>query len=213
MEITHPSIDQYISQHSSPLSETLNSLARETQLKVMRPRMLSGEVQGKFLELLVRMSRAENILEIGTYTGYSAICMASALLPTGQLHTIDINAELQPIINKYVNKAQLNDLIHLHIGNAIDIIPELDIQFDFVFMDADKVNYLNYYNLLIDRLKSGALIIADNVLWSGKVVEEPHKNDHETEAIQAFNQYIQEDQRVENVLLPLRDGLMIIRKK
>ena len=213
MDITDPKIEEYVKNHTTPLPDTLNLLERETQLKVLRPRMLSGRVQGKFLELLVTMSKATHVLEIGTYTGYSAICMANSLPNNGSLHTIDINLELETIARKYFKLANLDSKIKLHIGDAMDIIPQLDINFDFVFMDADKSNYLNYYELLIDQLPSGAWIVADNVLWSGKVLNKEVNNDPETAALQKFNSFIQNDNRVENILLPLRDGLMLIRKK
>ena len=212
MNIIDQDIEKYIENHTSDISKVLYELDRETHIKILRPRMLSGAVQGKLLELLVKMSGAKNILEIGTYTGFSAISMASALPPEGHLHTIDINAELESIVNKYIKLSNLNNKISYHIGDANSIIPTLKSKFDFVFIDADKINYLNYYNLLIDKLPKGAWIIADNVLWSGKVLEKPQKNDKETKAIQEFNDFIQKDKRVENILLSIRDGLMVIRK-
>jgi len=212
MNIVNTDIENYIESHTSDISKVLYDLDRETHIKVLRPRMLSGAVQGKFLELLVKMSGAKNILEIGTYTGFSAICMANALPANGLLHTIDINEELQPIVNKYIKLSKLESKIKYHIGDALEIIPTLKDDFDFVFIDADKDNYLNYYNLIIDKLPQGAWIIADNVLWSGKVLSKPKHNDIDTKALQEFNDFIQNDSRVENILLSIRDGLMIIRK-
>lgn len=213
MDFIDSKIEDYSLKHSSPVSKILSQLERETQLKILRPRMLSGALQGKLLEFLVKMSQPKRILEIGTYTGYSAICMASALPKEGHLHTIDINIELETIAKKYFKLSELEDKISFHSGDAMKIIPELDTEFDFVFIDADKSNYINYYNLLIDKVPSGAWIIADNVLWSGKILKEASKNDIDTKLLQEFNLHIQNDNRVENLLLPIRDGLMIIRKK
>lgn len=204
--------EAYILDHSTPLDDILQQLERETQLKVLRPRMLSGRVQGKFLEFIIKLSGAKRILEIGTYTGYSAICMANALPEKGKIHTIDINEELENIVRKYIKLSNNISKIEYHIGDALNIIPTLKEDFDLVFIDADKTNYWNYFSMVIDNLKSGAWIIADNVLWSGKVLELAHSNDKETIALQEFNNRIQQDQRVENLLLPLRDGLMIMRK-
>ena len=212
MELIDSKVEEYIDKHSSPVSDLLLQLERETQLKIMRPRMLSGGVQGKFLEMLVKMSGARCILEIGTYTGYSAICMASALPQNGQLHTIDINPELEQIARKYFKLSKLDQKITFHIADAMSIIPELEHNFDFVFIDADKTNYWNYFNLLIDKLSPGTWIVADNVLWSGKVLENVNKNDIETLALQHFNDMVQQDKRVENLILSIRDGLMIMRK-
>ena len=213
MDFISKEIEEYCLDNSNTLDPILDKLERETQLKVMRPRMLSGKLQGKFLEQITLMSKAINILEIGTYTGYSAICMASALPDNGVLHTIDINAELETMANKYFKLADLDHKIEMHIGNALDIIPKLDISFDLVFMDADKRNYSNYYDILIDKLPSGAWILADNVLWSAKVLDTENNNDRETIAIDEFNKKITSDSRVDNMLLPLRDGVMMIRKK
>ncbi|OYT10370.1 MAG: methyltransferase [Bacteroidetes bacterium 4572_112] len=213
MDFISKNIEDYCISNSKDLNSVLDKLERETQLKVMRPRMLSGKLQGKFLEQIVKMTSAKNILEIGTYTGYSAICMASALTDDGVLHTIDINAELESMANKYFKLAKLEHKIEMHIGDALQIIPNLNLSFDLVFIDADKHNYSNYYDLLIDKLPSGALILADNVLWSGKVLDIEHNNDRETIAIDKFNKKITNDPRVDNMLLPLRDGVMMIRKK
>ena len=213
MEFISKDIEDYCINNSKSINSILDKLERETQLKVMRPRMLSGKLQGKFLEQIIMMSKAKNVLEIGTYTGYSAICMALALPDDGILHTIDINAELESMANKYFKLAGQENKIAMHIGDAQDIIPKLDTVFDLVFIDADKHNYSNYFDLLIDKLPSGALILVDNVLWSGKVLDLEHNKDRETIAIHQFNKKITKDPRVENMLLPLRDGVMMIRKK
>jgi len=213
MDIIDKRIEQYIESHTSKVSKLLYELDRETHIKILRPRMLSGAVQGKLLELLVKMSGAKKILEIGTFTGYSAISMALGLPENGYLHTIDINVELESIVNKYIKLAKLENIITYHIGNALDIIPTLNEDFDLVFIDADKSNYLNYYNLVIDKLPKGAWIIADNILWSGKVLEKASAKDKETKAIQEFNDFVQKDIRVENAMVSIRDGLMVIRKK
>jgi predicted O-methyltransferase YrrM len=213
MDFLPEHISNYTDAHTSEESELLYRLNRETHLTILQPRMLSGHLQGRTLSMLSKMIRPKNILEIGTYTGYSAICLAEGLVAGGALHTIDINEELETITNKYFKESPFSDQIQQHIGNALEIIPTLDIDFDLVFIDADKENYLNYYNLLIDKVKSGTILIADNVLWSGKVTEEANPKDFETIALQQFNTAIQNDERVENLLFPIRDGLMIIRKK
>ncbi len=212
MSLIDTQLEEYIETHSSKLDNILYQLERETQLKVLRPRMLSGRIQGKFLEFIVKMTGAKHILEIGTYTGYSALCMAAALPDEGQLYTIDINVEIESIARKYFHLSNLENKINFIIGDAMAILPQLSLSFDLVFIDADKINYSNYFDLIIDRLSSGAWIIADNVLWSGKVLHQITKNDRETKALQDFNDKIQRDNRVENLLLPLRDGLMIMRK-
>ncbi len=212
MSLIDTQLEEYIETHSSKLDNILYQLERETQLKVLRPRMLSGRIQGKFLEFIVKMTGAKHILEIGTYTGYSALCMAAALPDEGQFYTIDINVEIESIARKYFHLSNLENKINFIIGDAMAILPQLSLSFDLVFIDADKINYSNYFDLIIDRLSSGAWIIADNVLWSEKVLHQITKNDRETKALQDFNDKIQRDNRVENLLLPLRDGLMIMRK-
>ncbi len=212
MSLIDTQLEEYIETHSSKLDNILYQLERETQLKVLRPRMLSGRIQGKFLEFIVKMTGAKHILEIGTYTGYSALCMAAALPDEGQLYTIDSNVEIEGIARKYFHLSNLENKINFIIGDAMAILPQLSLSFDLVFIDADKINYSNYFDLIIDRLSSGAWIIADNVLWSGKVLHQITKKDRETKALQDFNNKIQHDNRVENLLLPLRDGLMIMRK-
>jgi len=213
MDFLDDKIEAYVSGHSSPESELLHQLNRETHLKVLQPRMLSGHLQGRVLSMFSQMIQPKRILEIGTYTGYSALCMAEGLAQSGELHSIDINEELTDFVQKYVDEAGHQDKIKLHVGNALEIIPLLKEDWDVVFIDADKNNYINYYNLLIDKLKSGSYIIADNVLWSGKVIEDYNQQDEDTKTLIDFNKMIQEDERVENVLFPIRDGLMVVRKK
>ncbi len=213
MEFLDEKLENYVNEHTSPESETLRELNRQTHINVLQPRMLSGHLQGRTLSLFSKLIQPKRILEIGTYTGYSAICMAEGLKKNGKLITIDINYELEDMVKEYVKKAGFENQIEMKIGNALDIIPELDKKFDLVFIDADKSNYSNYYDLLIDDLPKGAVLIADNVLWSGKVIEPIKKNDIDTLALLSFNNKVQNDDRVENVLLPIRDGLMVIRKK
>ena len=210
MDFLDENINEYAEQHTSAQSDVLSNLERETHLKVLRPRMLSGHLQGKFLEMIVKMLRPKEILEIGTYTGYSAICMANALAADACIHTIDINAELEDFAKSYFQKAKVENQIEFHIRNALDIIPNLDLVFDLVFIDADKVNYKKYFDMVLPKMRKGGFIIADNVLWSGKVLKVAKAKDPETKAIQEFNDYIHACDKVENMLLPLRDGLMII---
>lgn len=191
----------------------LKWITRETHAKVLMPRMISGHLQGKTLELLVRLLNPKTILEIGTYTGYSGICMARGLGHAGKLITLDINDELETMVRNLFDKSGLSHKIDYRLGDATKIIPLLEDDFDMVFIDADKSNYINYYNLVIDRVSQGGLIIADNVLWSGKVVlKEGQKIDKDTKIILEYNRMVKEDPRVENILLPIRDGLMIARK-
>lgn len=204
-------IERYVETHTRVEPELLQNLVRETWQKVINPRMLSGHLQGRVLKMLVQMTRAKCILEIGTYTGYSALCMAEGLPEDGRLITIDINDELQWIQDKYFTLSPYGHKIERHFGDARELIPLLPLDFDLVFMDADKENYLHYYELLLARLKPGAVILIDNVLWSGKVLHEPHPNDHETRVMKELNRRVTEDPRVENVLLPVRDGLMAVR--
>ena len=206
-------IEEYILSHSDEEDPVLSELNRETNLKILRPRMLSGHLQGKVLEMISKMINPERILELGTYTGYSAICLAKGLKNNGVLHTIEINDELEDFILKYIKKAGLEKKIKLHSGDAQKIVPELNEQFDLVFIDADKREYLDYYNIVFDFVKSGGFILADNVLWSGKVIELESPDDEYTKGIFDFNEFIKNDTRVEKVILPLRDGLTLIRKK
>lgn len=213
MEFLDNNIQEYSESHTTAEGELLAELNRETNLKVLRPRMLSGHLQGRTLSMFSNMLKPTNILEIGTYTGYSALCLAEGLSDQGQLITIEANEELEDFANKYFGKSEFKHKIKPIIGNAIEVIPTLEYIWDLVFIDADKGNYAKYYDLVIDSVKVGGYIIADNVLWSGKVIEEIDSNDKDTKALVAFNNKVHEDSRVENLLLPVRDGLMILRKK
>ena len=214
MEFIAQNLADYAEKHTSPEPKLLAELNRDTYANVLTPRMLSGHIQGRVLSMFSKMIQPKAILEIGTYTGYAALCMAEGLTSDGILHTIDIDEELETRINKFVSQSPFAHQVKLHIGNALDIIPMLNESFDLVFIDADKGNYAAYYDLLIDRLPSGAVLIADNVLWSGKVLDaDQATTDQDTKALDSFNKKIQADTRVENVLMPIRDGLMVIRKK
>ena len=193
-------------------SKLLNDLYRETYLKVLNPRMISGHYQGRILSLISKIISPKKILEIGTYTGYSAICLCEGMDKDGILHTIDNNKELVEIQNKYFKKANLTNKIVQHSGDAKNIIPSIDEEFDIVFIDADKESYPEYYDLIINKVRSGGIIIADNILWSGKVLEKVEKDDQATKSIIEFNNKIIEDDRVKNIVLPIRDGLNIVRK-
>lgn len=210
MDFLPPDINAYAEQFTSSESNALHELNRETNLKVLMPQMLSGHLQGSFLSMISHMIKPKRVLEIGTFTGYSAICLAQGLTDDGVLHTVDVNSELEPMVRKYFTKAGVDKKIQLHIGNALQIIPTINETFDLVFIDADKINYSNYYDLVFDKVRPGGFIIADNVLWSGKVLQ-PNA-DKDTEAIKHYNQKVASDIRVEQMLLPLRDGLMIARK-
>ncbi|MEZ5041796.1 MAG: O-methyltransferase [Saprospiraceae bacterium] len=201
----------YCEQLSSPPSPLLYELERETHLKTLAPHMISGHLQGQLLHLISQLKQPRLILEIGTFTGYATICLAAGLPADGQLHTIEANPELEYIIRKYLKKAGLDEKVHLHIGKAEAIIPTLAPGFDLVFLDAGKLHYAMFYDLVIDLVNPGGLIIADNVLWSGKVVQ--NAKDKDTRALQAFNEKIKADPRVENFILPIRDGLLIAQKK
>ena len=205
-------LEKYVLDHISPEDDILSELSRETHLKIYHPRQLSGHLQGKVLEMISIMIKPDFILELGSYTGYSAICLAKGLSPDGKIYTIEINDELEDIFNKYVEKSGFQDKVIQIKGDAIDVIPTLEIEFDLVFIDANKRFYKDYYDAVFDKVKSGGYIIADNVLWDGKIVKEIKPNDHFTKGILEFNDYIKNDSRVEKVLLPLRDGMMIIRK-
>jgi caffeoyl-CoA O-methyltransferase len=205
-------IEEYSAAHTEEENELLKSLNRDTHANVLSPRMLSGHVQGRFLSMISRMIRPDRILEIGTYTGYSGICFCEGLNPGGKLVTIDINEELESFTRRYFDQTPFKDQIDYRIGNALDIIPTLTDTFDLVFIDADKINYSSYFNLCLEKVRSGGFLIADNVLWSGKVVEQLKKVDKDTQALLDFNRMVHEDPRVSNILLPIRDGLMILQK-
>ena len=213
MDFLPKDIQDYSEQHTEPESELLYRLNRETHKRVMAPRMLSGHMQGRILAMITQMIRPKRILEIGTYTGYSAICMAEGLAPGGEIVTLDKNEELEEMVNRYFSEAGLTDCIDFRIGIALDLLPDIDGPFDLVFLDADKINYYNYFKLVIEKVRPGGFIIADNVLWSGKVIDTGKKTDVDTQAIRDFNRLVHADDRVEKVLFPVRDGLMVIRKK
>ena len=205
-------IEEYCESHTEQESDLLRTLNRETHANVLSPRMLSGHMQGRFLSMISRMITPENILEIGTYTGYSALCFAEGLSKTGRIITIDVNEELETMVRRYFENSPYASQIDYRIGNALEVIPGLTDTFDLIFIDADKLNYLAYYNLCLPKLRKGGFIIADNVLWSGKVVEKKERTDKDTQALLDFNRTIQEDPRVSNILLPIRDGLMVLQK-
>lgn len=212
MEFISQKLDDYIVAHSEDEPELLQQLNRETHQKILQPRMLSGHYQGRVLSILSKLINPKTILEIGTYTGYSAICLAEGIHPEGELHTIDINEELHDFQRKYFNKSGYGKQIIQHTGDALDIIPKLNLTFDLVFMDADKENYTNYFHAVIDKLNAGGVILSDNVLWSGKVLEEIKEEDTSTKGIVEYNSLLKEDKRIETVILPIRDGLTISRK-
>jgi len=206
-------LDKYIREHSTPEDKVLEELYRQTHLYVVNPNMASGHIQGKFLEMLSYMVHPSRILEIGTYTGYSAICLARGLQSGGQLHTIEINDELNEMSTHYFALAGVADRVTLHTGRAQDVIPEMKYIFDLVFIDGDKREYCEYYDLVFEKVRKGGFIIADNVLWGGKVESGEALKDPQTKGVVMFNEMVRKDPRVEKIVLPLRDGLMIIRKK
>lgn len=210
MDFLNADLVRYAGQHTSSENDLLKKVNRETHAQVLMPRMLSGHLQGRLLAMVSCMIRPKTILEIGTYTGYSAICLAEGLAPQGKLITIDINEELEDRVRQYFNEAGISSRVDYRIGNALEIIPQLHGPFDLVFIDADKENYARYYDLVFNLVPLGGYILADNVLWSGKVLDQ--KPDKDTRAIMAFNLKVQQDERVENLLLPVRDGIMIARK-
>lgn len=213
MDFLPADLTRYAEAHTSPENELLARLSRHTRAHVMAPRMLSGQLQGRFLAMISWMIRPRRVLEIGTYTGYSALCLAEGLPDDGRLITIEQNEELETVARTYWQQSPLRTKIDLHIGSAVRIIPTLTDTFDLAFIDADKRNLSLYFDLVMDRLRPGGFILADNVLWSGKVVETLKPNDDDTRAVLAFNERVQHDTRVENVLLPIRDGIMLIRKR
>ncbi|MEM9001523.1 MAG: O-methyltransferase [Bacteroidota bacterium] len=204
-------LENYITDHSEPEPKLLKALTKETHLKVLRPRMITGHFQGRVLSLFSKIISPKNILEIGTYTGYSALCLAEGLQKEGELHTIDINEELIDIQRKYFDQSNYGNRIVPHVGDARDIIPKLDVVFDLVFIDAEKVSYDAYFEAVLKKTRSGSVILSDNVLWSGKVVEPLNVSDKATEALLKYNKKLKEDPRVETVLLPIRDGLTLSR--
>lgn len=213
MDFIPKDINSYCEKYTQKEDEVLYQLHRETYQKILRPRMLSGHLQGQILTFFSKMIHPEHILEIGTYTGYSAICLARGLKEGGKLHTIDVNEELEDFSNSYFEKAGLKNNIIMHIGKAIDVVPQLDMKWDLVFIDADKENYINYYNMVLPLVKKGGFIISDNVLWSGKVTQPIDARDKETKILVELAELIDADNSVENVLMPIRDGLLVARKK
>ncbi|MGB1042751.1 MAG: O-methyltransferase [Tenacibaculum sp.] len=206
-------IDDYVVKHSQQEPQILKDLTRETWQKVLNPRMLSGAFQGRVLSMISKLINPKTILEIGTYTGYSALSLAEGLHKEGTLHTIDKNEELEELQHTYFEKSEYHQQIKQYIGNALEIIPTINEKFDLVFIDADKSNYLNYFDLIIDKMNKGGVILSDNVLWSGKVVEELNPKDIDTKILLEYNKLLNEDDRLETVLLPIRDGLTISRLK
>lgn len=212
MEFLPPDIATYADAHTSPESDLLRRLNRQTHLRVMRPRMLSGHSQGRFLSMISWMLRPRRVLEIGTYTGYSALCLAEGLASDGRVITLDNNEELEAMARSFWRTSPYADRIDFRPGNALDTIPTLTDTFDLVFIDADKPGNARYFDLVIDKVRPGGIILADNVLWSGKVVQPLKPSDTDTQAVLAFNQKIQNDPRIENILLPIRDGILMMRK-
>jgi predicted O-methyltransferase YrrM len=211
MHFISQELENYIEQHSEKEPELLAALNKETYQKVLLPRMLSGHFQGRVLSMLSKLIRPVTILEIGTYTGYSALCLCEGMQENGMLHTIDIKEELVDFQRKHFDKSPWGNQIVQHLGEALDIIPTLDMQFDLVFIDADKENYINYFELIVPKMNKGGIILSDNVLWSGKVLEPLQKNDLSTKILLDYNQLLKNDPRVETVLLPIRDGLTVSR--
>ena len=205
-------LDDYVVAHSENEPELLQQLTRETFRKILQPRMSSGPYQGRVLSMISKLINPKHILEIGTFTGYSTLCLAEGLQPNGTIDTIDKNEELSDFQRIFFDKSEHGEQIFQHLGNALDVIPELDKTFDLVFIDADKDNYINYFNLIIDKMKTGGIILSDNVLWSGKVIETLNSKDKMTKAVLEYNTLLKEDKRVETVVLPIRDGLTISRK-
>ena len=211
MELLSNDLENYLDNHCDPEGTLLQHINRETHLKVLMPRMLSGHYQGRVLGMLSNMLRPSRILEIGTFTGYATLCLAEGLTENGMLHTIDINQELESMVRGNFLKSDFNTRIAYHLGNALEIIPTLDEVFDLVFIDADKKNNANYYQMVFDKIRPGGMIIVDNVLWSGKVLN--GAADKDTVEIKKFNEMVHNDTRVETLILPVRDGLFVIRKK
>ena len=206
-------IDNYVVEYSQQEPKILQELSKETWQKVLNPRMISGAYQGRVLSMLSKLIAPKNILEIGTYTGYSTLCFAEGLAKNGTIFTIDKNEELEDLQQKYFQKSGYNNQIKTFVGNALDIIPTINKKFDLVFIDADKSNYINYFNLVIEKMNSGGIILSDNVLWNGKVIEQLNPKDKDTKVLLAYNKLLNEHERIETVLLPIRDGLTISRVK
>lgn len=204
-------LDDYVVAHSQKEPELLQQLTRETYQKILQPRMLSGHYQGRVLSMISKLVNPNSVLEIGTYTGYSALSLAEGMQKNGQLHTIDVNEELVDFQRKYFDKSGYGNQIHQHLGSAINIIPTLDAKFDLVFIDADKPNYVNYFNIIIDKMNPGGIILSDNVLWSGKILEPLQPKDESTKVLLEYNRLLNKDPRIETVLLPIRDGLTVSR--
>ena len=213
MHFISEDLENYVANHSQQEPDLLVKLNKETHQKILQPRMLSGHFQGRVLSMLSKIINPKSILEIGTYTGYAALCLAEGLQEHGTLDTIDINEELEEIQQKYFDLSPYSNQIKQHIGDAIEIIPTLNKKFDLVFIDADKENYINYFHLIVPLMNKGGIILSDNVLWSGKVLEEVKSNDKSTQILLDYNRIINEDERVETVLLPIRDGLTVTRVK
>ncbi|MCT8338592.1 O-methyltransferase [Flavobacteriaceae bacterium TK19130] len=211
MDFLPDDINDYVEKHSQPEPELLQQLNRETWQKVLAPRMLSGHLQGRVLSMLSKLIRPKRILEIGTYTGYSALCLAEGLTDDGKLHTIDYNEELHDFQRKYFDKSKYGDQIIQHTGNALELIPTIEETYDIVFIDADKHNYPNYLELILPKMTSGSVILSDNVLWSGKVVQPLKEDDEDTKALLKYNKLLNEHPKLETVLLPIRDGLTVSR--
>ena len=208
----NPDIEKYILDHTTPEEPILAELNRKTYIKTVHPQMLAGHLQGKILEFISHMIQPENILEIGTFTGYSSICLAKGLLPGGKLITMEKNEEILPFAREYIERSGMDDRIQLVAGDAREFIPGPPDYFDLVYLDAEKDEYLDYYELVLPRVQPGGFILADNVLWGGKVVKSTDKTDHSTRGMVTFNRKIRDDGRVEQLILPVRDGIMIIRK-
>ncbi|MGV9003163.1 O-methyltransferase [Flavobacterium sp.] len=213
MHFLSDDLDQYVTLHSQNEPELLVQLNRETYQKILQPRMLSGHFQGRVLSMLSKIINPKSILEIGTYTGYATLCMAEGLVDNGTIDTIDVNEELVDFQRKYFDKSEWPNQIFQHLGDALEIIPTLDKKFDLVFIDADKENYIKYFHLIIPMMNKGGIILSDNVLWSGKVVEKIKPGDVTTQVLLEYNKLLKEDDRVETVLLPIRDGLTVSRVK
>ncbi len=209
----HEAIEAYILQHMDEESDYLKALYRQAHVKLINPRMTSGHLQGRLLKMLVQLARPQRVLEIGTFAGYSALCMAEGLGEGALLHTYEIDDELEDFTRPWIENSPYGDKVRFHIGNALEEVPHLGEVFDFVFMDGDKRQYMEYYEMILQHTSPGALILADNTLWDGHVVEKAYLNDRQTVAINEFNAFVAADKRVEKLILPLRDGLTMIRKK